>query len=145
MQQVFSWASSFLPSFQIRRDAAVSHLRKNVVSPVTGSAALPVTAAPVPVVPMAAMPAPVATVPMPVPVVAPAYLFGLEAFYFALGGDSGTGSLSCRQPFIFRQRMRRKRRGLRTRRQRGCARGYSNSEFQKVTAFHDISSFVDGE
>jgi hypothetical protein len=34
--------------------------------------------------------------------------------------------------------MRCKRRSLRTCRQRGSARGYSKSEFQKVTAFHDI-------
>jgi hypothetical protein len=82
---------------------------------------------------------------MPVPVVAPAYLLGLETLYLVLGGDSRTGGLFCRQPFIFRKRMRRKRRGLRTWRQRGCARGYSKSEFQKVAAFHDISSFVHGE
>jgi hypothetical protein len=36
--------------------------------------------------------------------------------------------------------MRRKRCGLRSRGQRGGARGKSKCEFQKVTAFHDISS-----
>jgi hypothetical protein len=41
--------------------------------------------------------------------------------------------------------MRCKRRSLRTCRQRGSARGCSKSEFQKVTAFHDIFLFVHGE
>jgi hypothetical protein len=99
----------------------------------------------VPVVPTAVMPAPVAAAPMPVPVVAPAYLLGLETLNLVLGGDSRTGSLICRQPFIFRKRMRRKRRGLRGCRQRGGARGYSKSKFKKVTAFHDIFLFVHGE
>jgi hypothetical protein len=95
--------------------------------------------------PVTAVPTPVATVPSPVPVVAPAYLLGLETLYLVPGGDSRTGSLFCRQPLIFRKRMRCKRRSLRTCRQRGCARGYSKSEFQKVTAFHDIFLFVHGE
>jgi hypothetical protein len=84
-------------------------------------------------------------VPMPVPVVAPAYLLGLETLNLVLGGDRRTGSLICRQPFIFRKRMRRKRRSLRGCRQRGGARGYSKGKFQKVTAFHDIFLFVHGE
>jgi hypothetical protein len=41
--------------------------------------------------------------------------------------------------------MRRKRRGLRARGERGGARGKSNGEFQKVSAFHDIFSAVHGE
>jgi hypothetical protein len=41
--------------------------------------------------------------------------------------------------------MRRKRRGLRARGERGRARGKSNGKFQKVSAFHDISSVVLGE
>jgi hypothetical protein len=81
--------------------------------------------------------------PVPVPVVvAPADLLGLEALYLAPGGDSRTGSLVYRQPCIVGKWMRRKRRGPRARRQCGRARGSSKSEFQKVTAFHDISSSV---
>ena len=95
--------------------------------------------------PVTAVPTPVATVPSPVPVVAPAYLLGLETLYLVPGGDSRTGSLFCRQPLIFRKQMRCKRRSLRTCRQRGSACGYSKSEFQKVTAFHDIVLFVHGE
>jgi hypothetical protein len=84
-------------------------------------------------------------VPMPVPVVAPADLLWLETLNLVLAGDRRTGSLICGQPFIFRKRMRRKRRSRRTCRQRRSACGSSNGNFQKVTAFHDISLFVRGE
>ena len=84
---------------------------------------------------MTAVPTPV----MPAPVVTPAHFFGLQSVHFVFADNSGMGSLFCGRPFIFHERMRRKRRGLRTCRQRGSARGYSNGEFQKVTAFHDIS------
>ena len=97
-------------------------------------AAMP--AAPVMAVP-AAMPAPVPTVPVPVPVVPPAHLLGLEMIHFVLGGDSGTDI--GRQPAAFFERMRRKRCGLRANSQRCGAGGKSNSEFQKVAAFHVIS------
>ena len=101
----------FFLSSQIRRDAAVSHLRKNCGGLDAESAALPVTA-PVPVVPVAAMPAPMTSAPAPVtvvPVVAPAHPFGLEAVHLVLANDRWMGSRFCRQPFIFRERMRRKR------------------------------------
>jgi hypothetical protein len=75
------------------------------------------------------------------PVVAPTNLLGLETLYLARGGDGGTGCLVRRQ-LLFSKRMRRKRRGLRARCQRGGAGGCSKSKFQKVTALHDISSFV---
>ena len=38
--------------------------------------------------------------------------------------------------------MRRQRRGLRARGQRGGSGGKSNGELQKLAAFHDISLFV---
>ena len=87
---------------------------------------------------MAVVPAPV----MPVP----AHLFGLQMFHLLTGGYGGTSVLiRRRQPSVLRERMRRKRRGLRARGERGGARGKSNGEFQKVSAFHDIFSGVHGE
>src|ERR1700694_2820041 len=103
----------------------------------------------VPAVPMPAvtMPAPMAAVPSPVPVMTtPAHRFGLEAIHFLIGGNGRTGILIRRpQPPVFCERMWHKRGGLRTRSQRGSARGNSKGEFQKVTAFHDIFLLVQGE
>lgn len=82
---------------------------------------------------------------MSVPVMSPAYLFGPQSFHFVFADNRGASSLSRGRPLIFSKRMRRKRRCLRDSRQRGGARGYSKGEFQKVTAFHDISLFVIGE
>jgi hypothetical protein len=50
-----------------------------------------------------------------------------------------------REPSIFRQRIRRQRRGLRARGQRSGSGGKSSGEFQKVAALHDISLFMYGE
>lgn len=75
--------------------------------------------------------------------VSPADLFGLEMLDLSLGRDGGMNILiRWRQPFIYAKRMRRQRRGLRARGQRGGSGGKSNGELQKVTAFHDISLFV---
>jgi hypothetical protein len=61
-------------------------------------------------------------------------------FHFVPGGKRGTGVLiRRRQPSVFCERMRHKRRGLRTCSERSRARGKANGEFQKVAAFHDIS------
>jgi hypothetical protein len=83
----------------------------------------------------------------PVPVTAvPAHLLGLQMFRLFAGGDSGTSVLIARrQPSVFCERMRRKRRGLRARGQRDRTRAKSKGKFQKVAAFHDISLFVSGE
>src|SRR5450755_3676012 len=96
--------------------------------------AAPVTAMP------AAMPTPVTAVPVPVPVMPPAHLLGLETVHFVFGGDSGT-EIPGEQPAVFFKRMRRKRCCLRSRGQCGGARGKSNGNFQKVAAFHDVSSW----
>jgi hypothetical protein len=50
-----------------------------------------------------------------------------------------------REPSIFRQRIRRQRRGLRARGQRSGSGCKSSGEFQKVAALHDISLFMYGE
>jgi hypothetical protein len=93
--------------------------------------------------PAVTMPAPMATVPaMPaaMPVMTPAHLFGLETVHFVFGGDSRT-DIRGRQPAAFFQRMRCEWCCMRARGQRGGAGGKSNSEFQKVAAFHVISSW----
>src|SRR6266851_2630118 len=100
---------------------------------------MPAAATPAPV---AATPAPVTAAPAPVTPV-PAHLFGLQMFYLLAGRDRRTGLLiRRRQPPVLYERMRRKRRGLRARGKCGSARGKSKGEFQKVAAFHDISSVV---
>src|ERR1700676_384575 len=105
---------------------------------------LPVTA--VPAAPVAVTPGPVAMTPTPVtvvPVMAPTHLFRLEAAHFVFGRHGGNGIfVHRRQPFIFRNRGRRKRRRLRTRSERHSTSGKSNSEFQKMSALHDICSFI---
>ena len=73
----------------------------------------------------------------------PAYLLGLEMLNLSLGRDSGMnivirGWLT----LICAKRMRRQRRGLRARGQRGGPGGKSNGELQKVAALHDISLWV---
>jgi len=91
---------------------------------------------------MAAVPMPV---PMPVPVMSPAHLFWFKTVHFARGGNGWTGCFLRRQPFIWDKWMRRKRRGLRARGQRSGTGGCSESDFQKMAAFHDISSNVRDE
>ena len=102
--------------------------------------------------PMAATPAPVTVAPAPMAVVpapvmpVPAHLFGLQMFHLLTGGYGGTSVLiRRRQPSVLRERMRRKRRGLRARGKCGSAHGKSKGKFQKVAAFHDISSVGHGE
>lgn len=95
--------------------------------------------------PAAAMPAPMAAMPMPVPVMSPAHLFWFKTVHFARGSNGRTRRIPRRQPFIWDKWMRRKRRGLRARGQRRGAGGCSESDFQKVAAFHDISSNVRDE
>jgi hypothetical protein len=46
-----------------------------------------------------------------------------------------------RQPVLI-ERLRRKRRGLRARGESGGSGRKSNSEFQEISALHDISSVV---
>jgi hypothetical protein len=98
---------------------------------------------------MTVTPAPVAAVPtpvVPVPVVSPADLLGFETPNLRLRRHGGMKIwISGRQPFICAKRMRRQRRGLRSRAQRGGSGAKANGELQKVAAFHDISLFRSGE
>ena len=92
---------------------------------------------------MTVTPAPVTAAPTPVPVVpmpVPADLFRLEALHLALAGHGGTGRfIYRRQLSAFCQRLRRQRRGLGAGSQRGGSGRKSKGDFQKMTAFHDIS------
>ena len=75
--------------------------------------------------------------------VVPADLLGLQPLNLSLGRDRGMDILfRGRLRSICTERMRRQRRGLRARGQRGGPGGKSNGELQKVAAFHDISLFV---
>jgi hypothetical protein len=133
MQQAISWTSPFLFDFAAMRRFHVYANRRR-----SGDAT---RALPVPAMPAVAMPAPMSAVPVPMPVMSPAHFLRRKTIGFLLGGHGRTGVLiRRRQPAAFFKRMRRKRCGLRSRGQRGGARGKSKSEFQKVTAFHDISS-----
>jgi hypothetical protein len=100
------------------------------------------TTAPVSAVPAVAMPAPVTAVPMPMPVMSPAHLFRLEAVHLIGSDVSMTDVPFGQRQSALRERMRRKRCGLRTRSQGYCTRNKSKAEFQKVSAFHDISLLV---
>jgi hypothetical protein len=121
-------------------------------APVT-TAPAPVTTAPTPVAaaptPMTSPPAPVAASPPsmsssssaspPTPAVPAAHLLGLQMFHLVAVGDSGTGILvRWRQRLILCERMQHKRCCPCACGQRRCARSKSNSEFQKVAAFHRI-------
>jgi hypothetical protein len=67
-------------------------------------------------------------------------------FHLLAGRNRRTGLLiRRRQPPVLCERMRRKRRALRNRGERGRTRSKSKGEFQKVAAFHDIFSIVHGE
>jgi hypothetical protein len=89
------------------------------------------------------MPVPAAVPVMVMPVTVPAHFLRLETVDFVRRGDRGLDRFIPGRPMsavckrIWRQRCR-----LRARGQRHSAGDSANSEFQKVTAFHDISSFV---
>jgi hypothetical protein len=88
-----------------------------------------------------------ATVPaavMPAPV-APTHLFGLEPIDIVLRGDRGFRTLAMRWREAMFRRYRRQRRGLRARSKRGSTGDISQGEFQKVAAFHHISSLAHRE
>jgi len=86
----------------------------------------------------------VATVPAAVmpAAVAPAHLFGLEAIDIVLRGDRGFRTIAVRWREAVFHRYRRQRRGLRARSKRGSTGDISQGEFQKVAAFHLISSLA---
>jgi hypothetical protein len=78
-----------------------------------------------------------------VTVVVPADLLGLEMLDLSLGRHGGMNiRIRGRLRLICAKRMRRQRRGLRARGQRGGPGGKSNGELQKVAALHDISLWV---
>jgi hypothetical protein len=85
--------------------------------------------------PVTAMP-----VPSPVPVMTPPHLFGRQMIDFILGNHGGFRAFTARRRETLWRQNRRQWRGLRARSQRGRAGGQSKGEFQKVAAFHDISS-----
>jgi hypothetical protein len=72
----------------------------------------------------------------------PAHLFGLEVLDLCLRCDGGVNiAIGRRQILGFHHRLRRNRGGPRGGGQRSRPGGESEREFQKVTAFHDISLF----
>jgi hypothetical protein len=94
---------------------------------------------------VAAMPAVVMSMTMTVAVamsVPTAHLYGLKTVHLVFTDDRVARLFVRRWQRAVRQRMRRKRRGVGTGGQHGCAGGKSKGEFQKVAALHDISLFV---
>lgn len=69
----------------------------------------------------------------------PAHLFGCEAIDLVLADDRGFRIFTRRRHEIRLRPDRRQRCSLRARSKRGRAGHKSKGEFQKVTAFHDIS------
>ncbi len=74
---------------------------------------------------------------------APAHFFGLETIDFVARDDGRMGILS-RELTIRNQRLRRQRGGPRAGGKRDTACRKSKGDFQKVPAFHDISSSAIG-
>jgi hypothetical protein len=90
---------------------------------------------------------PVVVVPtMVVPMMSPAYLFGLESADLRLCRDSGMNiPIRGRQRRRAAKRLRRERGGLRGHGER-CGTGCNpNGDFQKIAAFHEVSLFISGE
>ena len=73
---------------------------------------------------------------------APAHFFRREAIDLLTRSDGGLRIGIDGQSGIVGERRRHQRRGLRARCKRDTARGKSKGEFQKVAAFHHISSSV---
>jgi len=71
---------------------------------------------------------------------APAHFFGRETIDFLAGGDGGLRIGIAGELTIRNQRLRRQRCGLCRRRERCGTCRKSKGEFQKVPAFHAISS-----
>jgi hypothetical protein len=86
-------------------------------------------------------------VPVAVPVMSPTHLLRLEVFHLVPGDDRRFGACAGRGRQTRLRRDRGQRCGLCAGAKRHGAGGEPNGEFQKVTALHDISSFVvsDGE
>lgn len=98
--------------------------------------------------PMTMAPTPVTAAPAPMavmPVMSPPHFLGLEAIDLVAGGYGGTGIFIGGKPSALIKRLRDKRCGLRAHGQRGGGprSSKSNGEFQKIPAFHDISSSIE--
>jgi hypothetical protein len=111
-------------------------------APTTAAMPAPMPAAPTAAAPVPATPAPAPSAPAAMTAAAPAHFFRREAIDLLARSD---GRLCIRidgKFGIVGERRRHQRRGLRTRCKRDAARGKSKGEFQKVAAFHHISSSV---
>jgi hypothetical protein len=118
-----------------------------VVTTTTPVAATPATAAtpaPIPATVAAAAPAPASSAPaaMTAAAAAPAHFFGREAIDLLARRDGGLRIRTSGQFGVVGKRRRHQRGGLRARRERDAARGKSKGEFQKMAAFHHISSSI---
>jgi hypothetical protein len=98
--------------------------------PVTTPSPMTVTPAP-----MTATPTPMTMVPAPVMATPPPHLLRLEPFDLLARCHGWMGIC-----FIFNERLRKQRSGLRSRGKRGRTGCKSNSEFQKLSAFHGVLS-----
>lgn len=87
---------------------------------------------------------PTPTTPAPAATAAPAHFFRFETIDFFTRSDGGMGILIGGELTVRNQRLRRQGGSLRTRGERHAACGKSKGEFQKVPAFHDISSSAIG-
>ena len=137
---------------QRKRGTALPVAATPIAAATVPAAAMPTPMAPAPAIVPAATPAPmtpaptpvVATVPaavMPAPV-APTHLFGLEPIDIILRGDRGVRAFAVRWREAVFRRYRRQRCGLRARSKRCSAGDISKGEFQKMAAFHHISSLA---
>jgi hypothetical protein len=75
---------------------------------------------------------------------APAHFFRLQPVDLVARGDGGMGIRIARKRTALDKRLRHQWRSLRARGERNAACRKSKGEFQKVPAFHDISSSAIG-
>jgi len=75
---------------------------------------------------------------------APAHFFRLETVDLVTRGDGGLGIRAIGKRSALDERLRHQGGGLRTRGERHATCRKSKGEFQKVPAFHDISSSAIG-
>lgn len=80
-----------------------------------------------------------AAMPAPVTAVAPAHLLRLEMLDLLARRDGGMGVRRPRQAGVFVERMRREWRSIGARGEGGGSGGNTESDLEKVAAFHGIS------
>ena len=143
-QKPRSRGAFFIPcsSNLLASDLPVATTTPVAAAPATAAMPAPMPATPTAAAPVPATPAPAPSAPAAMTAAAPAHFFRREAIDLLARRDGGLGIRIDGQFGVVGERRRHQRRGLRARCKRDAAGGKSKGEFQKVAAFHHISSSV---